>query len=839
MISRTTLLATSALLAASLSAGQKAAAQDARQARPTAAGATTIEELVVTAEKRAQNLQDVPVAVSAFTSERRDLVGINTIQDLTNFTPGLAYSSGNDRIFLRGIGRLTNNLASEPGVANYNDGFYSSFSTNAALPPILVDRIEVLRGPQGTLYGRNAVGGAINIITKRPTQEFSGEARMIVGNYGLKNYQMLVSLPVNEDLRFSVGGYHIDEDGGWFHNVAGGPDEGEVRRETYLIAQMDATLGPVDVWLKYDSFQMRDRATPGGRTSGSALTPVDPSLFPPGTLSPPTGYGLLSGLNLTALGPARNNIVFQTGDVRAFSANTPSTQHEDPTQELAAHVTWHLPGMDLKYVGGYGRYFYNQISDYDNTAVLSYQVPLNPTAVCRFVPGCQPLTVRPNVILNYIEDKKFWSNEFDLASTGSGPLQWIAGLYEYEEQYHQPVYITEPDQAQLSTPSSAAPNPTRLIYYTDQFMHAQSRAAFGQVDWQASDTVKLTAGLRYTFDKKKGVEQGRLFCFGCSAAVDPRNLGTLTPVIDITGSSFSGARPTGSTLPQKGVVAPAVTDPATGIRSRRLADTWDAWTGTVGVEWKPEARTMAYAKYSRGYKAGGFNSGTIQAFPETDAEHVDAYEVGLKRDWSPTLQTNVSTFYYDYQDAQVPISVQFPSQPIITLFFNLPKVRNIGFELESTWIPLENLQLLFNYAYLDARITDPGAIQDPVTGVVGAKNNHMPLSAKNKVSLNANYTWELSGGSLNLSGSYVWRDKVYSSIFDHPWYQAGARGQIDARATWTGESKRYSVIVYGKNLTDEKDFDTVSATVQSNGSLSRTYVLVPPRTYGVELQYRF
>jgi len=142
-----------------------------------------LEEIVVTAEKRQANLQEVPVAISAFTSETRDLLGITNIQDLTDFTPGLSYASTLDRMSLRGVGRLTNNYGSDPGIATYSDGFYTASNVEAGKPPIVTDRIEVLRGPQGTLYGRNSIGGALNIVSKRPTDTFQSEVRATVGNY--------------------------------------------------------------------------------------------------------------------------------------------------------------------------------------------------------------------------------------------------------------------------------------------------------------------------------------------------------------------------------------------------------------------------------------------------------------------------------------------------------------------------------------------------------------------------------------------------------------------------------------------------------------------------------
>src|SRR3954452_13220159 len=193
------LLASSALLAAAL--GTSAGAQTAANTN-----SNTIAELVVTAEKRSQSLQDVPVAISAFTSEQRDIVGINTIQDMTNFTPGLQYSSQLDRISLRGVGRLTNVQAADPGVATYSDGVYTSSTVEAGKTPIFVDRCEVLRGPQGTLYGRNSIGGAINVISKRPTEDPYGEVRATIGNYGRTLFEGAISGPITEGLQFRLAG---------------------------------------------------------------------------------------------------------------------------------------------------------------------------------------------------------------------------------------------------------------------------------------------------------------------------------------------------------------------------------------------------------------------------------------------------------------------------------------------------------------------------------------------------------------------------------------------------------------------------------------------------------
>jgi len=167
-------------------------------AQESGRSASVLEEIIVTAQKRSQGLQEVPVAVSAFTSETRDLLGVNTIADLTDFTPGLSYATTLDRMSLRGVGRLTNNYGSDPGIATYSDGFYTASNVEAGKRPIHTERIEVLRGPQGTLYGRNSIGGALNVISKRPTDTWTGEVRAVAGNYDTQIFDSTLSKPLTD-----------------------------------------------------------------------------------------------------------------------------------------------------------------------------------------------------------------------------------------------------------------------------------------------------------------------------------------------------------------------------------------------------------------------------------------------------------------------------------------------------------------------------------------------------------------------------------------------------------------------------------------------------------------
>lgn len=208
--------------------------------RGTTGSSQTVQEVVVTAEKRSQSIQRVPAAVSAFTAEKRELIGITTVQDLTNFTPGLQYSTQIDRPSLRGIGRLTNVQSAQSPLALYSDGVYSTSVVEAGKSPLFVDRIEVLRGPQGTLYGRNAIAGAINVISRRPTNEWYAEARVRGENYGHSIVEAAVSGPIVKDyVSFRLAGSWDKQREGWVHNIIPGrPDEGNVIDEKYFEGQL-------------------------------------------------------------------------------------------------------------------------------------------------------------------------------------------------------------------------------------------------------------------------------------------------------------------------------------------------------------------------------------------------------------------------------------------------------------------------------------------------------------------------------------------------------------------------------------------------------------------------
>ena len=898
------------------------------QAAATAAQPPAEEEgnrdvVVVTANKREETVQDVAVAVTAVTSEMRDEIGINTITDLTNFTPGLSYTAANERVTLRGVGRVTNNFGAEPGVANYTDGVYQSFASIAGRDGLFIDRLEVLRGPQGTLYGRNSVGGAINIISKRPTDDFEGEFKLGFGNFDQKEVGFSLSGTIIEDwLRGRVVAYKEVRDEGVYYNHGTGDTEGYNIDNWNGEIQFEGDIGEnFSWWTKYTSGRYTQAGPPGGRTGGGSNAPYNRN-FNAGGVLPQPGWAYCSPALEAGLGCTPNLSVLsytQSGSLntnpRIVNGNTdlndsyPRIADLDNYDDFALEMIYEAPGFDIKYVGGYIFYRYHLTGDQDGTPVKSITYRANAAGGASNT-GTFTRTIFPDQTLDYNENRAFFSNEVNFISTHEGPLQWIAGLYGYQENFRQPIrthLLNEPLAASATAVSSFAPftvtganiaNPDRLLTYTDNRGVNNAYGAFGQLDWEITDQFKATLGIRYSIDNKDMYEEAELNCLLICGV----------PFANITQNSWNGKRlipnlatpiltdTTEDPTPQAGVTSATVANPSgvtfnpvTGVSSRELGYEWNAWTGTAGLEWSPSRETLVYGKYSRGYKTGAFNATNLTPLPLTDPEYVNSYELGWKQEvpeWD--LTANMSLFLYEYTDIQVPLTeilnIGEAGETRISALRNIPQVQTTGFELESTWRPVDDLTLRFTYAYLKPEITESGLylngdipttvpVTDPtyINPIQSLKGRVLPQSPENKIAFNASYAFNFEDGSTLLpSVSYYWRDEFTSSVFNNPGDITPAFDQTDARLIWNDADGMFTVIGFVRNVFDQAGFDSVGNSFRSNprtntlptaqcttastvcynptlpvgpnnvvGYYYQNFTRTLPRTWGVELQVHF
>jgi iron complex outermembrane recepter protein len=917
---KSALLVTCAFGALSFSAGGAFAATAA--ATTTAAAAqpsTALGEVVVTAERREANLQNVPEAVTAFTSKQRNLIGINTVQDITNFTPGLTYSSQLDRPAMRGISKNSNDYLADSGVAIYYDDFYSNSTFLVGRDDMLIDQVEVLVGPQGTLYGRNSIGGLINTQSKKPdTNELSGEVRAVVGNYGYTKFEGTVTGPITDHLSFRLSAYDINQDDGYFTNIVPGMrSEGGVAHDPYEDFQLQYKDDQNELWLDINNLNFKnDAGGPGGLLGTPTVGHYDTALTTSGSIffNPnfPYGGGAVPGSVVGQIGTDNPAL----GNIRDFAHSIPTNIQVNNAFSFIFHATHHFDGFDAKYIGGYSQYGYQLNTAYfgnDNSPVTQYQVPLYAESTCAYVDAvygipCGPLTVNPAQTFRYATKSAWFSNELNFSSTTDSKLQWIAGLYQYYQTTTNPITVSALDQAQLATPvigsadqpiggenplaglglpPLALANPRRDYAYENYQGKIESYAAYGQIDYKLNDQFKLTGGLRFTYDEKSGVEEARFINFSSaldSEGIDPQDLGSLMPAVDIT-SALTNSGVTNGKL-QQGVTCAAsyaTTGTFAGTRTRCLGDNSDAVTGTAGVEWTPDRDTLGYLRYNRGYKAFGFSAGTLAENPYAAPEFVNDFEGGVKKTFGHTLTVDADAFYYDYQNDQIPIDV--PTGGInLAQYFNIPSAASAGFELTANWRPIDHLAVSLTYGYNYTTIrtgctaadvetiettgvhagacyidgADPGATQpgarpvgptDPSSGdrYQAVNGNSLPQAPQNKIALNANYTFVFDPGNLTLSGTFIWKDVSYGSVFNTYYYTAPSWNQVDLRAVWSGNHDRYEVILFMKNVFNSLGYDaapTAGATITDPvgggpATVGTSYDLTPPRTYGFEVHYKF
>jgi len=846
-----------------------------------------IEEIVITAEKREASIQDVPVAVSAYTAATRDRLGVSTVDDLARLTPSLSYTN-NDRLTLRGVGRRTNAIGTDPSVALYSDGVFSNSMADASTPSLFIARTEVLRGPQGTLYGRNSIGGALNVISRRPSDEFEGEIRATVGTYQSRSLYGRVSGPLSDSFRYAIGA-GLDQRGeGFIENIGSGRDTGEVERVFYD-AQFEADITDnLTARVTLRSVNWDDTMGNGNTLTGvisrydttSIVNPEVPLYY-----NPTFGF---AGVN-----PSVN-------DPFTVSSNRSAVGELSEHFRVNADVTWDLSAVTVRYLGGYQEYSYftNPLGgDTDGTnqttprdIVVPIGTPTGLPAPLNLVPGTYTATgASTNFVPFYTEAQTWYSNEINISSNGSGPVQWIAGIYQYHQDYEQPTggqvlndprVVTPYDTRSLLTLGTtglqfSAANPNADFVEYGGALEVDSYAAFGQVDWDLTPTLTATVGLRYTYDEKVGYDLYRVVARNTATTTLATLLsGGFIPLstaqnlaFDITTLAVCGSLSYDDLTavlpanldPLGGGCSPAlgVTQNPNGGLRRNLSGDWDATTGTVGLQWEPTDDLNFYARYSRGYKSGGWLAGSgLIANPYADAESVDAYEIGAKTRFGSTLQLNTSVFFNQYEGYQQPNAVLNNVGSTTTQFLNLDG-EAFGVELEALWAPVESLEFMLNYAYLNTEITGAPFLLDNTdpTGVapgarratnVGANwnqnviGNALPQTPEHKVTFGTTYTYSFdSGATLSAVGLYTYTDSMQATIFNNPIYTSPAWENVDFRLIFNDADNAFTVIGFVKNALDEVGYQSSTGGTPTAVGSRRTVLLNYPRTAGVELQFRF
>lgn len=761
-----------------------------------------LEEVIVTAQKRAEGLQDTAIAITAVTSDMMDDLNISNSGDYEAFVPSLSVRDTPARLFLRGVGRVTNTLGTEPGVAVYNDQVYSSeIGILNRATSLTTERVEILRGPQGTLFGRNATGGAINVTSKRPTEDFEHHVRAKVGNYDQLNVGASSSGPITEDLRYRVHGYSNQRDG-YIENI-GGKDIWD--QDIYGVgAQFDWDVTDTfNVWFSYEKNET-DNLRNGLLAQGILITPYLDQVTQ-------DGFFVSEQYQWDKTNPT-------VKDRYKVDYNDTLNTKDDDNNNYKVHLTWDLDAVTLKYIGYYGENNWTATTgDFGYTS--------NPDT-------------RGTESSGQFQDST--SHEFQVLSMTDSALQWVLGFYYFSEDKEQPYvanvptafpleYVIPTDEDKIFDINELVGNPDFLQVDQNTVLETESMAVYADANYSFNDAWKLTAGIRYSEDEKEGLESQGIYA-------DPRASFTIAPPF----SNYDILKPTWDLLGfPENCCGFLIQDPETA--SRKLKDDWNNVSGRVVLDWTPTDDTLMYASISNGYKAGGFNLGPLQPEPSFDEETLISYEIGYKGTFAEVLRVNAAAYFYDYTDMQVETPRLTEQNLPVKQLVNAGEAEVMGLEIEATWLATDNLTIMGNYSYIDGEYTDFCCIEDTVGGPEGVEQdlsgNVLTQTPENKVYLNAAYSWMTdNAGEFVLSGSYAWVDERQFDPFNTEATLADSYYRVDAMATWFSPQQNMRVIFSAQNITEE---ETWVSLVRLNDTGAVNGAPNAPRTYSMEVQFDF
>jgi iron complex outermembrane recepter protein len=767
------------------------AADDAVDAAAADADAVQVEELVVTARRRDETVQSVPIAINAIGERQLEATRTYNLRDLQTQAPSLVVTTTNPRntsINIRGLGNNVSvyNDGLEPAVGVYLDQVYLARPGATVFDLADLDRVEVLRGPQGTLFGKNTSAGAVSISTKAPQFDFGAGGDVSVGDYGyLQGHAYITGaiVPDKAAFRLSLG---ATERGGFVENVFNGED---VQDYHDFSARAQLLLRPSD---KLSVRLIGEYSRQHALTGNSVLVDVV-SNYTDGTPFPFNYYARAaqSGYTPLPIDP----------EARLIDNNTESSYRE-----------WQAAGT--------------AIADLDLgsaivTSVTSYRY-------WHWLPHNDADSTSLAALLDSHQDnfQKQFSQELRLASTGTRAFDYVVGLYYMWQDIDAVAPTIYGPQAAgwfvapSTPPAIAAAALNNYSFVGTSSPVTKSYAAFGQSTWHITPRLDLTTGLRYTYETKSGFFDQ-----------------VVTGGVDL------------STLPADVAAAAQAIRNRFGVANSYTAETSAGrLSGQVNLAYKFTADHMGYVTYARGYKFGGLNlanivtTGANAVDPVIRPETIDNYEFGLKTSWfDRRLTANLAAFWTDDSDFQT--TVIDLSRNNISYLTNVGKVRSRGVEIDVKAAPAEGLTLYGSLTYDDAYYVSyqnaPCPIEIRTTGTCDLSGARLPGVSKWAASAGGEYGRNLEVGGRPLQvyvgGDVYYRSSFYGVSNDSAYSLIDGYSVANLRLGLRAESGGWDASVWARNVFDKGYFVTLSPA--NTGAV--TGILGDPRTVGVTLRARY
>lgn len=777
--SKATLLAAAGVFA--LSCGGIAAAQ-APEAAPTATddGGEMIE-IIVTAQKREQSLSDVPMSITAVTGAQLAAKGIVDVEGLVKVTPGLSYTesgAGTPVFSLRGVGYFDTTLGAKPSVAVYSDEVPLPFSIMAQGASLDLARVEVLKGPQGTLFGQNATGGAINYIAARPTSEFSAGATISFGRFSTLDTTAYVGGPIaGEAVKARLSG-RVLESGDWQRSYTRDDTLGE---KHFYQGRLLIDLQPSDR-LKF-SINVNGFKDKSDTQAAQLIDRV---------YSSAAGVPSIPNIVNYPLAPANDRAAdWDVGQ---------SLRRDNGFYQLALRGDLELTDeLTLTSLTAYSHMSVNQLIDQDGT---------NQTASLTRVAG------------------KLSSFSQELRAAGDiGPMQFVFGVNYAKEKSDERSLFQFP-----YTTSSFTSVPGGRRTLSSELVGTQTfdnQAAFGNVDLNLTDTVTAHGGFRIT--------KVDLDYTSCGTGGDATSAASYSFLIN-----FLRSRSSLPPIPPL-AVGQCVTLSSTltpGLVSGSLDEDNASWR--LGLDWKPSPRTLVYANVSKGYKSG--SAPTLPAFQAAQVrpvtqESVIAYEAGFKTPIiSRALDASGAVFYYDYQDKQV-LGRGPTILGVLPQTTNVPKSRIKGAEVQVNAYPVPGLRLSVGGTYLDSEVTDDFFNYTILSTAVitNFKGNSLPYTPKYQLVVDGDYTIPVTDtldASLGVNVNY--RSSTNAGFGGDPRLAIDPYTLVDARIGIAASDQRWSATIYGQNIFNTYYWNNVARL----SDVVRRYTGMPV-TYGVRVSVKY
>ena len=711
-------------------------------AQETEVGSLAIEEIIVTARKKEESIQDVPMAVTAITDQLRES-SVRRIEDIQAFapnlyinrTPGIASGAA---ITIRGVASLESDKSYEPSIGVVMDGMFLGTSSGVLLDNFDIERIEVLRGPQGTLFGKNTTGGILNVIrTPVSLDEFGVDVSVTLGDFGRQDLKTVVQVPIIEDqLGVKVFAASIEHDGhvynSYLDRMAGGDDK--LNYGFTLLWEPNDQLS-----FKLHHEIMQDKSEQGVYVNRNIVGELACTITQ-------IGFDPNNGCEKDAVdGPDL---------VESDGSNFSDNEYES----TIVTVNYDTENFLYTYIYGYRDMDEQNMQDFDGSAARALR-------------------------MNYFNDWEQTSHEFRVTSQFSEKFQFIAGVYDWEVDYSQnwDVYDLFYQLSRLGVGEWGLGD-TLTGYGRDQYItglpwgpglasnngqtqKTESIAVFFSADWYITDLWTITAGFRWTEEEKDflGGNKG----VGYYPGKEPRP-------------------PLYSPVPYQGK--------------------WDETTPKIGVRYQPNDDLMVYANYSEGFKSGGFfgRQANFNIYAGYEPEYVKNYELGWKSTLQDgRMILNGAIFKSEYDDKQESILIPVDLTNVATVVRNAASMEMTGIELELMYQVTEAWDLMVTYGYLEAEYKDYLADLNG-DNVITDNSGLIPRNTpENTFGITTSYTTQIGNGELKGRVSYRFRDEMNSDSSNNPKGDLDSIENVNATISYSFSN--YSITAWGRNLTDERE----------------------------------